>query len=118
MRLMTAVLIDEHVHEKVFNDRIAELLALLVIKESALYFEGLLFPHCQRPHVDCKMKNNNYIIVILLCFTHYKLGILPHVHLLYILSLCTCYNISVVTSLTRRVLHCMCECMKIGYMYL
>jgi hypothetical protein len=26
---MTAVLIDEHVHEKVFNDRIAELLALL-----------------------------------------------------------------------------------------
>ena len=38
---MTAVLIDEHVHEKVFNDRIAE---LLVIKESALYFEGpLLF---------------------------------------------------------------------------
>jgi hypothetical protein len=29
MRLMTAVLIDEHVHEKVFNDRIAELLALL-----------------------------------------------------------------------------------------
>jgi hypothetical protein len=42
MRLMTAVLIDEHVHEKVFNDRIAELLALFVIKESALYFEGLL----------------------------------------------------------------------------
>jgi hypothetical protein len=36
MRLMTAVLIDEHVHEKVFNDRIAELLALFVIKESAL----------------------------------------------------------------------------------
>ena len=67
---------------------------------------------------DCKMKNNNYIIVLLLCFTHYKLGILPHVHLLYILSLCTCYNISVATSLTRRVLHCMCECMKIGYMYL
>ena len=118
MRLMTAVLIDEHVHERVFNDRITELLALFVIKESALYFEGLLFPHCQRPHVDCKMKNNNYIIVILLCFTHYKLGILPHVHLLYILSLCNCYNISVVTSLTRRVLHCMCECMKIGYMYL
>jgi hypothetical protein len=28
MRLMTAVLIDEHFHEKVFNDRIAELLAL------------------------------------------------------------------------------------------
>jgi hypothetical protein len=26
MRLMTAVLIDEHVHEKVFNNRIAELL--------------------------------------------------------------------------------------------
>jgi hypothetical protein len=26
-KLMTAVLIDEHVHEKVFNDRIAELLA-------------------------------------------------------------------------------------------
>ena len=88
------------------------------------------FPHCQRPHVDCKMKNNNYIIVLLLCFTHYKLGILPHcfthyklgilphVHLLYILSLCTCYNISIATSLTRRVLHCMCECMKIGYMYL
>ena len=25
---MTAVLIDEHVHEQVFNDRIAELLAL------------------------------------------------------------------------------------------
>jgi hypothetical protein len=42
MRLMTAVLIDEHVHEKVFNDRIAELLALFVIKESALYFEWLL----------------------------------------------------------------------------
>jgi hypothetical protein len=42
MRLMTAVLTDEHVHEKVFNDRIAELLALFVIKESALYFEGLL----------------------------------------------------------------------------
>jgi hypothetical protein len=41
MRLMTAVLIAEHVHEKVFNDRIAELLALFVIKESALYFEGL-----------------------------------------------------------------------------
>jgi hypothetical protein len=40
MRLMTVVLIDEHVHEKVFNDRIAELLALFVIKESALYFEG------------------------------------------------------------------------------
>jgi hypothetical protein len=40
----------------------------------------------------------------LLCFTHYKLGILPHVHLLYILSLCTCYNISIATSLTRRVL--------------
>jgi hypothetical protein len=39
---MTAVLIDEHVYEKVFNDRIAELLALFVIKESALYFEGLL----------------------------------------------------------------------------
>jgi hypothetical protein len=37
---MTAVLIDEHVHEKVFNDRISELLALFVIKESALYFEG------------------------------------------------------------------------------
>jgi hypothetical protein len=37
MRLMTAVLIDEHVHEKVFNDRISELLALFVIKESALY---------------------------------------------------------------------------------
>jgi hypothetical protein len=34
---MTTVLIDEHVHEKVFNDRIAELLALFVIKESALY---------------------------------------------------------------------------------
>jgi hypothetical protein len=34
--------IDEHVHEKVFNDRIAELLALFVIKESALYFERLL----------------------------------------------------------------------------
>ena len=63
------------------------------------------------------MKNNNYIIVLLLCFTHYKLGILPHVHLLYILSLCTCYNISVATSLTRRVLHCLCECMKIGYIY-
>jgi hypothetical protein len=31
-----------NVHEKVFNDRIAELLALFVIKESALYFEGLL----------------------------------------------------------------------------
>jgi hypothetical protein len=30
---MTAVLIDEHVHEKVFNDRIAELLALFVIKD-------------------------------------------------------------------------------------
>jgi hypothetical protein len=28
---MTAVLIDEHVHEKVFNDIIAELLALFVI---------------------------------------------------------------------------------------
>ena len=42
MRLMTAVLTDEHVHEKIFNDRIAELLALFVIKESALYFEGLL----------------------------------------------------------------------------
>jgi hypothetical protein len=42
MRLMTAVLIDEHVHKKVFNDRIAELLALFVIKETALYFEGLL----------------------------------------------------------------------------
>ena len=42
MRLMTAVLIDEHVHEKVFNDRIAELLVLFVIKESTLYFEGLL----------------------------------------------------------------------------
>jgi hypothetical protein len=27
---MTAVLIDEHVHEKVFNDRIAELLALFL----------------------------------------------------------------------------------------
>ena len=38
MRLMTAVLIDEHVHEKVFNDIIAELLALFVIKESALYY--------------------------------------------------------------------------------
>jgi hypothetical protein len=37
MMLMTAVLIDEHVHEKVFNNRIAELLALFVIKESALY---------------------------------------------------------------------------------
>jgi hypothetical protein len=36
MRL-TAVLIDEHVHEKVLNNRIAELLALFVIKESALY---------------------------------------------------------------------------------
>jgi hypothetical protein len=35
---MTAVLIDEHVHEKVFNDIIAELLALFVIKESALYY--------------------------------------------------------------------------------
>ena len=41
MRLMTTVLIDEHVHEKVFNNRIAELLVLFVIKESALYFEGL-----------------------------------------------------------------------------
>jgi hypothetical protein len=30
---MTAVLIDEHVHEKVLNNRIAELLALFVIKE-------------------------------------------------------------------------------------
>jgi hypothetical protein len=40
--LKKRVLIDEHVHEKVFNDRIAELLALFVIKESALYFEGLL----------------------------------------------------------------------------
>ena len=41
---MTPVLINEHVHEneKVFNDRIAELLALFVIKESALYFEGIL----------------------------------------------------------------------------
>jgi hypothetical protein len=28
MRLMTAVLIDEHVHEKVFNNRITELLHL------------------------------------------------------------------------------------------
>jgi hypothetical protein len=28
---MTVVLTDEHVHEKVFNDRIAELLALFVI---------------------------------------------------------------------------------------
>jgi hypothetical protein len=36
------ILTDEHVHEKVFNDRIAELLALFVIKESASYFEGLL----------------------------------------------------------------------------
>ena len=42
MRLMTAVLTEEHVHGKLFNDRIAELLALFVIKESALYFEGLL----------------------------------------------------------------------------
>ena len=41
MRIMTAVLIDEHVHEKVFNNIIAELLVLFVIKESALYFEGL-----------------------------------------------------------------------------
>ena len=39
---MTTVLIDEHVHEKVFNDGIAELFFLFVIKESALYFEGLL----------------------------------------------------------------------------
>jgi hypothetical protein len=30
---MTAVLIDEHVHEKVFNDRIAELLASLSCAE-------------------------------------------------------------------------------------
>ena len=37
---MTAILTDEHVHEKLSNDRIAELLALFVIKESALYFEG------------------------------------------------------------------------------
>ena len=43
MRLMTAVLIDEHVDEKVFNDRIDELLVFFEIKESALYFEGLLF---------------------------------------------------------------------------
>jgi hypothetical protein len=42
MRLMTAVLTEEHVHEKLFSDRIDELLALFVIKESALYFEGLL----------------------------------------------------------------------------
>ena len=33
---MTAVLIDEHVHEKVSNDGITELLALFVINESAL----------------------------------------------------------------------------------
>jgi hypothetical protein len=32
-------------------------------------YEVWWFPHCQRPHVDCKMKNNNYIIVLLLCFT-------------------------------------------------
>jgi hypothetical protein len=32
----------KHVHEKVLKDRIAELLALFVIRESALYFEGLL----------------------------------------------------------------------------
>jgi hypothetical protein len=30
MRLMTAVLIDEHVHEKVLNNRIAELLANVI----------------------------------------------------------------------------------------
>ena len=80
-------------------------------------YEIWWFPHCQRPHVDCKMTNNNCIIVLLLCFTHYKLEILPNVQLLYILSLRTCYNISVATSLTRRVLHCLCECMKIGYIY-
>jgi hypothetical protein len=39
-RLMAAVLIDVDVHEKVFNDIIAELLALFVIKESALYKNG------------------------------------------------------------------------------
>ena len=60
------------------------------------------------------------IISLFYCFVLLIInwGFLPHVHLLYILSLCTCYNISIATSLTRRVLHCMCECMKIGYMYL
>jgi hypothetical protein len=37
MRLMTAVLIDEHVHEKVFNDRISELLALFDIYPISLF---------------------------------------------------------------------------------
>jgi hypothetical protein len=48
---MTAVLIDAHVHEKVFNDRIAELLALFVIKESALYFIFVF---------DCSINSNGY----------------------------------------------------------
>ena len=59
---MTVVLIDEHVHEKVFNDRIAELLALFVIKESALYFEGLLLFNL---HISFLI--NLFLFYVLLC---------------------------------------------------
>ena len=63
---MTAVLIDEHVHEKVFNDRIAELLALFVIKESALYFEGLLL-YLYISFLFCLLLINLFLFFVLLC---------------------------------------------------
>jgi hypothetical protein len=46
---MTAVLIDEHVHEKVFNDRIAELLAKAPTNNPIKMAESELIhqTHCQ-----------------------------------------------------------------------
>jgi hypothetical protein len=38
---MTAVLIDEHVHEKVFNDRIAELLDVIKIQPDLFLKTGV-----------------------------------------------------------------------------
>jgi hypothetical protein len=59
MRLMTAVLIDEHVHEKVFNNRIADLLALFVIKESAFRWLWVVFSSTFTPYLFLLLSERN-----------------------------------------------------------
>ena len=62
---MTAVLIDEHVHEKVFNNRIAELLALFVIKESALNLRGYYYINLHISFLFCLLLINLFLFYVL-----------------------------------------------------
>jgi hypothetical protein len=67
MTLMTAVLIDEHVHEKVFNDRIAELLALFVIKKVHYTLRGYYYFNLHISFLFCLLLINLFLFYVLLC---------------------------------------------------